>query len=211
MNRIKKIYLIQTIQLVMRKYKFLIISTVVLFLMINTDYYRIGLFFELGSLYFTALLVLTICLLCQLYLTIKERLQNRPRVYLVSIMSLLLGLIFVKPSGIIDFEKFEGKEVLTAWSEGVDGCGEGIILKENEVFYMKSICFGAEDKMRGTYAIQNDTIKLKFSTLAGFTKQYEYGLFKLNDKKRRNEVLLYASKKDTMPYRLTVFKDELIK
>ena len=210
----KKVYLNQTIQLVMRKYRFLIISTVVLFLMINTQYYWKGLISDLDwaltLLCLIAFLVLLICLLYQLFLMFKERFKNRPRVYTVLAIGALLVLIFTKPSGIIDFEKLEGREMFTAWQEGVDGCGVGLILKENEVFYMKSNCFGIEDKMRGAYAIQNDTIKLKFSTLKGFTKQYEYGVYKPANN-ITSEVLLYASKKDTMPYRLTIFKNELMK
>ncbi|MFD0748857.1 hypothetical protein ACFQZS_01805 [Mucilaginibacter calamicampi] len=143
---------------------------------------------------------------------LKERFENRPRVYTVLIIGVLLGLIIAKPSGIIDFAKFEGKEIFTAWQEGVDGCGIGLILKENKDFYLKSICFGVEDKMRGVYVIKNDTIKLKFSTLIGFTKKYEYGVYKSKgSKKTEGEVLLFTSKKDKIPYVLNVFKNELIK
>jgi len=141
----------------------------------------------------------------------KERFQNRARIYTVLLIGLLLGLIIAKPRGLIDFEKFEGKEILTAWTEGVDGCGEGLILKGNKVFYLESFCFGFEDKMRGTYFVKGDTIKLKFSTLKGFTKKYKYGIYKPVGNKNGGEVLLYSSKKDTMPYRLTVFKNELMK
>ncbi len=204
-------------QLVMRKYKFLIISTVVLFLMINTDYYWNGLFFGfdlvLKLFYLISFFVLTICLLRQLFLIIQERLQNRPRIYLILIMGLLLGLIAIKPFGIIDFEKFEGKDLFIGWQEGTANCSTTLKLKENEKFTIMSYCFG-EDKIRGTYSLKGDTIKLKFSSLGSMIKRYEYGIYKPYadpQKKIVGEILMYTSKKDTMPYPLTVFKNELIK
>lgn len=199
----------------MRKYKFLIISTVVLFLMINTDYYWAGLLgvFEmlLMLVYFVSFLVLAICLLRQLFLIIKERLQNRSRLYVILIMGLLLGLIAIKPFGIVNFEKFEGKDMFVAWREGVANCTTTLKLKENKKFSITSICFG-KDKLNGTYSIKNNIIKLNYSSLSGRIKQYEFGIYKPDtNKKYRGEILLYTSKKDTMPYTLTVFKNELIK
>lgn len=199
----------------MRRYKYLIISTVILFLLINTQYYWNGLTFGFDLIlmlfYFIAFLVLAICLLRQLFLMVEERFKNRPRVYTILIMGGLLALIFAKPLGVIDFEKFEGKDLFVATREGVANCTTTLKLKENNKFSLMSICFG-KDKMRGTYSINKDTIKLKFLSLSGIANRYEFGIYKSDtSKKYMGEILLYTSKKDTMPYPLIVLKNELLK
>ena len=128
-------------------------------------------------------------------------------------MGLLLGLIAIKPFGIVNFEKFEGKDLFIGWQEGTANCSTTLKLKENKKFTITSFCFG-EDKIRGTYSLKGDTIKLKFSSLDSMIKSYEYGIYKPYagpNKKIVGEILMYTSKKDTMPYPLTVFKNELIK
>jgi hypothetical protein len=178
--------------------------------MINTEYYWEGMLFGfdfyLKLVYFIWFLILTICWLRQLFLVIKERFKNKPRVYTILIVGSLLGLIFAKPFGVIDFEKFEGRDKLVAMQEGAANCTITLKLKENDKFTLTSFCFG-EDKIYGTYSINKDTIKLKNSILNEITKRYEYGIYK----KATGEILLYHSQKDTMPYPLTVFKNELIK
>jgi len=199
----------QTIS-IMRRFRFLIISTVVLFLLINTEYYWEGLFFGfdlfLKWFYIIFFLILIICLVRHIVLIIKERFKNRQRIYLTLIMSLFLGLIYTKPFGIINFEKFEARDVLEAMQEGAGNCTITLKLKENKKFTITSLCFG-EDKMHGTYSLKADTIKLNFSILSIITKRYQYGIYN----KESGEVLMYTSKNDTMPYPLTVFKNELIK
>jgi hypothetical protein len=158
-------------------------------------------------------LTLLICLIRQLFWVIKERLKNKARIYLTVIMICFLGLIVAKPNGIIPFEKFESKDLFIAWQEGVASCTTTLRLKENNQFYIRSICFG-DDKVWGSYSLKNDTIKLNFSTLNNRNKHYEFGVYKPianSHDKIIGEVFLYTSKKDTTPYPLSVYKNDLIK
>lgn len=201
----------------MRHYKILLISTIILFLLINTGYYWEGMLggwnFFLMLLYVISFLTLLICLIRQLFWVIKERLKNKARIYLTVIMICLLGLIVAKPNGIIPFEKFESKDLFIGWQEGVANCTTTLKLKENNQFYIRSICFG-DDKTWGSYSLKNDTVKLKFSPLNNRNKYYEFGVYKPianPHDKIIGEIFLYSSKKDTTPYPLSVYKNDLIK
>ena len=201
----------------MRRYKTLIISTIILFLLINTGYYWEGMLggwnFFLILLYVISFLTLLICLIRQLFWVIKERLKNKARIYLTVIMICFLGLIVAKPNGIIPFEKFESKDLFIAWQEGVASCTTTLKLKENNEFYIRSICFG-DDKIWGSYSLKNDTIKFKFSPLNNRDKHFEFGVYKPianPHDKIIGEIFLYSSKKDTTPYPLSVYKNDLIK
>lgn len=130
----------------MHRYKGLLISTIFLFLLVNTSYYWepiIGGWSMLTvPLCVLGFLTLLICLMRQLYLVIKERLKNRGRIHLVIIMVALLALIAAKPGGIIDFEGFEGKDLLVARQKGVAGCSTLLKLKTYNKFTLKCLCFG---------------------------------------------------------------------
>jgi hypothetical protein len=200
----------------MRPYKTLLISTIILFLFINTCYYWEGMLGEWNLLslvlYALSFLILLICLTRQLYLVIRERLKNKARIYLTVIMIFLLGLIAAKPKGIIDFERFESKDLFIAWREGVANCTTTLKLKENKQFYIRSICFGVT-KNSGNYSVKDDTIKFKFSLLNNREKHYEFGIYKAYNHpngKIIGEIRLYTSSKDTLPYPLGVYKNELI-
>jgi len=147
-------------------------------------------------------------------LVIRERLKNKTRVYPTVIVVILLGLIAAKPDGIIDFEKFGSKNLFVAWQEGVANCTTTLILKENRQFYLRSICFGYEMNW-GNYSVSNDTIKLKFSFLLdGRARNYDFGVYKPYSHpkgKPIGEIRLYTSARDTLPYPLEVYKNELIK
>jgi len=141
----------------MRQYKTILISTIILFLLINTGYYWEGMLggwnFLLLILYALSFLVLFLCLIRQLYLVVRERFKDKGRIYLTIIMIFLLGLIVAKPNGIIDFEKFEGKDLFIAFQEGVANCTTMLKLKEKEQFYIRSICFG-DTKTWGNYSVK---------------------------------------------------------
>ena len=201
----------------MKPYKSLIISTAILFLLVNTGYYWEGLLgfwnMPLLMLYAIAFLILLIALLRQLFFAIRERLKNRSRIYLVTIISLLLALIGLKPYGIINFEKFESNDVFIGWQKGVAGCTTTLKLKQDKQFYIRSLCFG-DYKTGGNYSVKGDTVKFRFSGLNARNKNYEFGVYKPTvnpHDKIIGEIFLYTSKSDTMPYPLVVYKNELIK
>lgn len=75
----------------------------------------------------------------------------------IGLLLIVLILTFIKPFGIIDFEKFESKNILIAEREGVAGCSMTLKLKENKKFTAKSVCFGMTETI-GQYEIKKDTI-----------------------------------------------------
>lgn len=201
----------------MRRHRTLIISTSILFLLINTGYFWEGMLggwnMLLVLLYAISFLTLFVYLIRQLLRVIGERFRNKARIYLIIIMALLLGLIIARPNGIIDYEKLGSKDLFIAWQEGVANCTTTLKLKENGQFYLRSICFG-DDKNWGTYSIKSDTIKLKFSRFSFDEKHFEFGIYKADDRPHGGiigEIRLYRSIKDTLPYPLVVYKNELIK
>jgi hypothetical protein len=200
----------------MRLYKLLLISTTFLFLVANTAYFWEAWVDVWGILIyifgFLVFLTLLICLIGQLAIILDERFKNKKRIYLAIIMAIVLGLTGIKPHGIIDYEKFEGKDVFVARSEGAANCTNTLKLKENHQFYITDICFGVY-KNQGIYDIKDDTIKFKFS-IANNIKTYEFGIYKWfnnPNNKTIGKLLLYKCKKDTLPYPMTVYKNELIK
>jgi len=146
----------------MRKYRLLLIVTIVLFLLVNTSQLWDDMFGAWAFPAFIFLLVvyglLLICLLYQLFLTIKEKFKNKPRVYLTGIMILLLLAMYVNPTGIINFDSFEGPDLLTARRVGVANCHTVLKLKKDHSFYLRETCFGVE-KFSGRYTVDNDTIR----------------------------------------------------
>ena len=200
----------------MHNYKLLLISTIVLFLSTNTCYFWEAwvdvwgiLIYILGFLVFLTLLI---CLFGQLAIILDERFKNKKRVYLVITMSILLGLTTVKPHGIIDYARFEDKDVFEAWSEGVANCTATLKLKENHQFYLTDRCFGVY-KNHGAYIVKNDTIRFNF-VANNSTTSYYFGIYKRFNNPNNQTIgtlLLYKSKKDTLPYPMVVFKNDLIK
>lgn len=199
----------------MRNYKFLLFGTLSLFLLINTRYYWEGILGPGVILFGLVLLALFITLLAgfvsQLYYTIKERFSNRKRTYLTIIMAFALTMVIAMPGGIIN-ERFESKDVFVAESEGPANCTTTFSLKENNEFYVKDICFGIY-RSHGNYAVKNDTIKFHYLS-ADHINPYGFGIYKPDTglhKKSSGELYLYKSKKDTLPYPMEVYENNLFK
>lgn len=198
----------------MIKNKGLLTCAAVCFLGINTTYFWEG---SLGLLMFPLLFVLIISMpimailwFRQLYLTIKEKFSDKPRIYSMLCIAILLGCIIAQPYGIIDFEKMESKDVLLANREGVAGCQSYIKLKKDMSFYVKSICFGV-DKVSGNYALINDTIRFKTST----ANYFKFGVIKpdttISKIKNPDILYLYRSAKDFEPLWMYITKNDLKK
>lgn len=184
----------------------LLVSGLIFFLIINTTYYWEG---KLGVLNLLAILflllyflILLIFFVVQLSVLITEKFKNKNRLLLLTVLFLILGLTLYKPRGLIDFETFEGKTILTAQREGVANCTKTIKLKENRKFTMTDICFGI-DRYFGKYYIKNDTIY--FDKEIDF--EYKFGI--INTDKNFNELKLYRNKKDTIPFKIPIIKNDL--
>ena len=133
----------------------LIIITIIFSLTISTSYYWEG---KLGLLAFPAFIFLVvvyfglvIALIRQTYLAVKEKLSNKSRLITIGFLALVLTITFIKPFGIIDLNKLEGENLLTAQREGAANCTTTFKLKDNFTFKERNVCFGVSE-VKGTWS-----------------------------------------------------------
>ena len=196
------------------KNKGLIISTILFFLIVNTNYFWEG---KLGIVAFPVFLilvlvfiVLSILLLGQLIKGIKERFSDKTRNVTIGIIATILILIFLKPNGLINFDKFNGTDILIAQREGAANCMTTIKLKENMTFRERSVCFGVTE-IKGTYELRNDTIFFENIEYGrNENKFYEFAVIKpskINTDKF--DFVRFKNKNDTIGNELWIVKNEL--
>jgi hypothetical protein len=196
--------------------KGLITTTLAFFLLVNTAYYwesKLGLFafpafFLLVIVYFG----LAITLLRQLYLTIKEKFKEKNRLLLISLLAIVLTLTFFKPFGIIDFNKFEDKDILVAEREGAANCMTTFKLKVGNKFTERSVCFGVTE-IKGTYKILNDTIYFENVELGRHESEfYKFAVIrpsKFTQDNNHFDLIRYKNTSDTTGHELWITKNEL--
>jgi len=200
------------------KNKKLLITTTIFFLIINTVYYWEG---KLGFFAFPAFLILVvvcfglvIALLSQMYFAVKEKLANKTRLINIVVLTLVLTLTFLKPFGLIDFDKLEGENVLIAEREGAANCMTTLKLKDNFTFSERGVCFGVMET-KGNYHFQNDTIF--FDNVKLGPHQNEFYMFavvkpsKFSKDGKQFNLVRYKNLQDTIGHELWVSKNELDK
>jgi hypothetical protein len=155
------------------------ITTLIFFAIINTLYFWEHLLKSWGMLLVLilvpAFLILSVVLLRQCLLLIREKFSNRPRIITVVIASVALGLTAFFPGGLINYDKWEGTDWLVAQREGAANCMTTFRLKTNSKFTEESVCFGV-DRKKGTYEIRNDTIYLFYKQQQA--DNYRFGIIK---------------------------------
>ena len=196
------------------KNKKLLIATIIFFLAINTMYYwywKLGVYaFPIPFVIIIIYLVFVIALLRQLYLSIKEKFVCKSRLLVIGVLTFVLVSAFLKPTGLIDFEKFEGNDVLVAEREGAANCYSFLKLKDDFTFRKRSICFGASE-IKGKFHLQNDTIyfdDVKYGV--DETIYYKYAIIEPS-KQDGSCLTIYESFTDTTGYKLWITKNELDK
>ena len=128
-------------------------------------------------------------------------------------MSIVLSLTYWKPTGLINFDKLEGADLLIAEREGVANCTTRLRLKTNNKFNERSICFGIS-KISGNYFIKHDTIFFSDKKLERNKKYYQFAVIektKSQNEKIIADLVLYNSLTDNDPNRLWITKNDLIK
>ena len=120
------------------KQKRLVISTLLLFLIVNTISLWDG---KLGFLAFPFFLLLVVVYLIlvvlvfrQLFFAIRKKLKDKQKLGVIGALTIVLTLTFLKPNGLINFDKFQGKDLLVAEREGAANCMTTLKLKENNPF-----------------------------------------------------------------------------
>ena len=195
----------------------LLLATLFFFLLVNTGHFwewRYGfLWLVLFIITIIGYIFFPVALLIQIYLIVKEKFKNRRRVILVAVLAIVLMLTYWKPTGLINFEQWEGKDLLVAEREGSANCFTKLKLKANNTFIERSICFGI-GKISGSYQIKNDTIFFSNTHIEGDGKYYQFAVIKKSEsqnKKIIGELVLYNEIADTNPHRLWIIKNELNK
>ena len=97
----------------------------------------------------TAYFGLAIALLRQIYFSVKEKFKQNHRFILIGLLTTVLLLTYFKPLGIVDFDKFEGTDILIAEREGAANCLTTLKLKDDYTFRERIGCFGVSE-IKGT-------------------------------------------------------------
>lgn len=202
----------------MKRYKGALIIATLLFLVVNLSYYwyrYLGFYIIPVSIVLAIIYVsLAIYLVMQISNSIKDKFSDKKRLFTVIVLAAILGLIFAKPFGMIDFEKLSGKDLLVAEREGAANCLSTFRLKNHNNFTFKTICFGSFEA-NGSYNANGDTIFFKNVTPErGQDRFYEYGIIKtsyFSNKNITGDLYLYKNKADTSPYILWIILNNLPK
>jgi len=193
------------------KNKGLITTTIIFFIIVNTSYYwQVKLDFLAFPVFLTLFLVflgLSIALIRQIYFAFKDRFNDKKRILTIGLLTTVLVLTFIKPFGVVNFEKFKAKNILIAEREGVAGCMMTLKLKENNTFTAKSVCFGMTET-KGNFKFRNDTIYFEDVELGRGDKDfYKFAVIKplkFNNDNKHFELLSFVSEKDTIGHGLKV-------
>jgi len=198
------------------KNKGLLITTIIFFLTINTTYYWEG---KLGIFAFPAFLILVvvyfglgIALLRQIYFAVKEKLADKNRLLVIGFLTLVLVLTFFRPFGLVNFDNFEGGDILVAEREGAANCMTTLKLKDDFTFRERNVCFGVTET-KGKYHLQNDTIYFDNVELGRHENEfYMFALVKpskFNKDGKHFDLIRYKNLKDTIGHELWITKNEL--
>lgn len=186
----------------------------ILFGTINTSY-----FWEnwIGFWLFPAVLCLAILYLALIVILIskipallKSKFRNKEQLTICFIILTTLILVFTFPNGIIDFQRFEAKNMLTARREGVAGCAMYLTLKENQEFTERESCFGIQER-KGKYKIKGDTIIFSFYNTRVQNASKSIGIIHFRNKSEyaRNSFQYYRQSTDSIPMYFEITKNDL--
>lgn len=159
-------------------------------------------------------LVLTSFLIGQAFSAIREKLKNRQRLLLIGIMTVILGLSFLYPGGLINFSRLERDSVLIAQREGAANCMTTLKLRDDKSFIERNICFGVTETT-GTYNIKGDTIFFEKVSLGRHESDfYKFAVIKNRETKSETylgDLVRYKDYSDTTGIALWIIKNVLTK
>jgi|WetSurMetagenome_2_1015567.scaffolds.fasta_scaffold256671_2 hypothetical protein len=198
------------------RFKFLQVSLVIFFLVINTAYFWEG-FFGLLTIVLWGILIIiyisfSIILLVKLFHAVKDKFKSKNELIDVALLVTILALILIRPYGLINYDRLLGYDILVASAEGGGNCTTTLKLNSRNRFIERSICFGVSD-IRGTYKFKNDTIYFKTH---GFKTDFRYLArieeeISVNDNKKDYYLTRYKNLKDTTGYSFYITKINLKK
>lgn len=172
---------------------------------------KLGFFaFPVFALLVVIYLTLIIALIRQIYFWIKGKFIEKQRLFKIGLLAIVLASVLYKPFGFIDFEKFEGNDLLIAEREGSANCTTTLKLKDDFTFKERSVCFGVTET-KGVYHIQNDTIY--FDNARG-DEHYAFAVIrpsKFSNHKIIGNLVRFKDVADTTGRELWITKNELNK
>ena len=153
-------------------------------------------------------------LLRQLFFAIREKFIDKQRLVIIGTLVFVLTVTLLKPNGLINFDKLQGKDLLVAEREGAANCMTTLKLKENNMFIERSVCFGVME-IKGNYELKGDTI---FFIDIGFVRHesgyYKFAVIRKSDTEKTKylgDIVMYKSYSDTTGRDLWITKNELTK
>ena len=200
------------------KQKGLFITTILFFLIVNTNYFwegKLGFFaFPVDFLLVIVFLVLGFLLLRQLFFAFREKFIDKQRLVIIGILVIVVTVTVLKPNGLINFDKLQGKDLLVAEREGAANCMTRLKLKENTTFTERTVCFGVME-IKGNYELKGDTIFFKD---IGFVRHesgyYKFAVIRKSDSEKTKylgDIVMYKSYSDTTGRDLWITKNQLTK
>lgn len=121
-------------------------------------------------------------------------------------------MTFLKPNGLINFDKLQGKDLLVAEREGAANCMTTLKLKENDIFTVKSVCFGVT-QIKGKYELKRDTIFFKdVGSSRHESGYYKFAVIRKYDNKKMKylgDIVMFKNYSDTAGIDLWITKNEL--
>ncbi|MBW1294992.1 hypothetical protein [Aquimarina litoralis] len=191
----------------------LVVATFLLFVLVNTRYFWDAKLEAFALPVFIALIlvffVLCALVVIQILFLFAENFRNIKRLFTVVFVTFILILIFLRPRGVIDFYKFEAKDVLFAQREGVANCMTTLQLKENNTFKERSVCFGVSE-VTGSYRVKNDTIFFHDINLnRSENSYYEYAVIKPSIYEVDRNAIMRYEEKDSIGSELWVVFNKL--
>ena len=159
-------------------------------------------------------LLLVALLLIQAYFSIREKFNNRQRLFVAALMTVVLALSFLYPGGLINFDKLESDSILIAQREGVANCMTTLKLRQDCSFTERNVCFGVTETT-GTYKIKGDSVFFENISL-GRNKSnfYKFAVIKkqeINTKKYSGDLVRYKDYSDTTGLALQIIKNDFIR
>ncbi|MCB9330919.1 MAG: hypothetical protein H6574_07555 [Lewinellaceae bacterium] len=117
--------------------------------------------------------VLFCILLYQFIILTIENPKHYQRLNYIGLIFLINLISLAKPKGLIDWEKFEGENLMVAEMEGTANCRVIIKLRENNIFKYSKSCFGIDFHF-GTYKLSNDSIYFELKNNVGYMDTLSY-------------------------------------
>jgi hypothetical protein len=130
----------------------------------------------------------------QLIILIFEKPKIYQRLIFVSAILFLNLFSLTKPKGLVNWEKYEGENLLVAERIGTAKCRTKIKLKDGNKFKFENHCFGIDFQF-GTYILKGDTLFFALDEVNNFMDKSSFA------------ILLRGEKDTSKYYQLLLFEN----